>query len=338
MLNQIDLSRVDLNLLVLFEAVLEERHVGRAAARLSVSASAVSHGLGRLRRRLNDPLFLRTPRGMVPTERALQLAGAVADILERARRVLATAAPFDPATATRRFTIAAPDGVAAVFLPPLRAALRRLGPGIDIGLRQLLPPPGVTARGVTAPERAWDFVFAELEARAMDIAVVPDAEVPARFAARPLYEEIFVAALRAGHPFIKDPTLDRFCRLEHVVVSLTGDPHGFVDRLLVRQGRARRVALTVPNFMLALPIIAGSDLVAALPQRFVAMHGPRFGVTGVALPLRLERSPIRAVAAKAALADAGVAWLFDRLTELDTADRSWTDPPKRPAGWRFESF
>ncbi|RUV47121.1 LysR family transcriptional regulator, partial [Mesorhizobium sp. M5C.F.Ca.IN.020.14.1.1] len=103
MLNEIDLSRVDLNLLVLFEVVLEERHVGQAAERLSLSPSAVSHGLGRLRRLLNDPLFLRTPKGVVPTERAMDLAAPVADILTRTRSVIATAEPFHAATSTRRF-------------------------------------------------------------------------------------------------------------------------------------------------------------------------------------------------------------------------------------------
>ena len=91
MLNQIDLSRIDLNLLVVFEAVLDERHVGRAAERLNLSASAVSHGLGRLRRLLNDPLFLRTPKGVVPTARALELAAPIAGILAQVRSVVATA-------------------------------------------------------------------------------------------------------------------------------------------------------------------------------------------------------------------------------------------------------
>src|SRR5690349_5071230 len=113
MLNQIDLSRTDLNLLVLFEVVLDERHVGRAAARLNLSASAVSHGLGRLRRLLNDPLFLRTPKGVTPTARAFDLAPQIAEILARVRQVVADAAPFDPATSTRRFVIGAPDAVAA---------------------------------------------------------------------------------------------------------------------------------------------------------------------------------------------------------------------------------
>src|SRR6185436_14718837 len=111
MLNRIDLSRADLNLLVLFEAVLEERHVGRAAERLNLSSSAVSHGLGRLRRLLNDPLFLKTPKGVVPTARATELAEPIADILARVRSVISTAAPFDPASSSRRFTIGAPDGV-----------------------------------------------------------------------------------------------------------------------------------------------------------------------------------------------------------------------------------
>ena len=81
---------------MLFEAVLEERHVGRAAERLNLSASAVSHGLGRLRRLLNDPLFLKTPKGVVPTARAAELAAPIAEILARVRRVVASAEPFDP--------------------------------------------------------------------------------------------------------------------------------------------------------------------------------------------------------------------------------------------------
>ena len=140
-MNEIDLSRADLNLLVLFETVLAECHVGRAAERLNLTPSAVSHGLGRLRRMMNDPLFLRTPRGVVPTARAMALAEPVAEILARTRRVLASAAPFEPATSARRFVLGAPDGVSAVFLPGLLDTLARTAPGIDIGLRQVLPSP-----------------------------------------------------------------------------------------------------------------------------------------------------------------------------------------------------
>jgi DNA-binding transcriptional LysR family regulator len=310
MLNEIDLSRVDLNLLVLFEAVLAERHVGRAADRLNLTPSAVSHGLGRLRRLLNDPLFLRTPRGVVPTARATELAEPIADVLARVRSVISTAEPFDPATSTRRFTIGAPDGVSAVFLPALLGALREAAPGIDIGVRQLLP-----VQGETSPERAWRSAFSDLEARAMDIAIIPFDRIPARFHQRTLYEEDFVIAARAGHPFADAPTLDRYCGMQHLVVSHTGDAYGFVDRALAEQGRSRRIALTVPNFMFALAVIAETDLISALPRRFVAMHAARFGIVARNPPLPLERFRLTAVAPKAAMTGAGLTWLFDRLAE-----------------------
>lgn len=316
MLNQIDLSRADLNLLVLFEAVMEEGHVGRAAERLNLTASAVSHGLGRLRRLLNDPLFLRTPKGVVPTARAMELAAPVADVLARVRSVISTAEPFDPATSTRRFTIAAPDGVAAVFLPPLLAELRRIAPGIDIGLRQLLP-----TQGETSSDRVWRNAFADLETRTTDIAVMPSDDIPLRFHRRTLYEEDFVVAMRAGHPFAHAPTLDGYCERQHLVVSLTGDAHGFVDRVLAERNRSRRIALTVPNFMFALAVIAQTDLICALPRRFVAMHAPRFGVVGVEAPLPLGRFRLNAVAPKVAMMDMGLSWLFDALAGTEQKGR-----------------
>lgn len=308
MLNEIDLAGADLNLLVLFEAVLQEQHVGRAAHRMHLTASAVSHGLGRLRRMLNDPLFLRTPKGVVPTARARELAAPIAEVLARAKSVLATAEPFDPASSTRRFTIGAPDGVSAVFLPPLLGALRASAPGVDVGIRQLLP-----AAGETAPDRAWRAAFTDLESRTLDVAVLPADETAARFHSRVLYEEDFVVALRARHPFAAAPTLDRYCAMQHLVVSLTGDPHGFVDRVLAVKGRARRVALTVPNFMLALAVLAETDLIAALPRRFVALHGPRFGVVSLEPPVALGRFRLRVVVPRVAMMDSGIAWLFGAL-------------------------
>ncbi|WP_207482255.1 LysR family transcriptional regulator [Arenibaculum pallidiluteum] len=305
MLNGIDLSRADLNLLVLFEVVMRERHVGRAAEALSLSASAVSHGLGRLRRLLKDPLFLRTPKGVVPTARAQELAEPIADILARIRRVVATAESFDPATAARRFIIGAPDGASAVLLRGLLDMLGRTAPGIDLGLRQLLP----NVRG-RASERPWDSSLAELESREIDLAVLPLDEVPARFAAHPLYEEEFVVACRAGHAYAERPNLDHFCAMRHLVVSQTGDPHGLVDIALAEQGRTRRVALTAPNFMMALAVVAETDLIAALPRRLVAAQAARFGIVAAALPVPLARSSLRAIALRPALMDEGIAWLF----------------------------
>ena len=298
-MNEIDLSRADLNLLLLFDVVLKERHVGRAAERLNLTASAVSHGLGRLRRLLNDPLFLKTPKGVVPTARALELAEPIADILARTRRIIGSAAPFDPRTSTRRFVIGAPDGAAAVFLPPLLADLRRTAPGINLSVRHLHREAAV----------------AELDARTVDLTIVPLDDVPARFAERMLYEDEFVIATRAGHPFARTPTLEHYCELGHMIVSVTGHPHAYLDDMLAERGLSRRVALTVSNFMLALALVAESDLVAALPRGLVAMHGRRFGVRGVTAPLPLRRFQLRCIVPKVAMMDAGLAWFLDALGE-----------------------
>ena len=308
MLNSVDLSRADLNLLILFETVLLERHVGRAAARLHLTPSAISHGLGRLRRLLNDPLFLKTPKGVVPSDRAIELAAPIADILARVRSVVSAAEPFDAARSVRRFTIAAPDGVAAVLLPPLITNVRRQASGIGISMRQLLP-----THGEASPERAWRAALADLELRAMDIAIIPYDDIPPRFERCCIYEEDFVIAARAGHPFAKTPTLQRYCESQHLVVSQGGDPYGFVDDYLARRGHSRRVALTVPNFLFALALIAESDFISALPRRFVARYAARFEVVAVDPPVRMPSFRLNAVVPKVAMMDAGVSWLFGLL-------------------------
>jgi DNA-binding transcriptional LysR family regulator len=301
MLQEIDLSQVDLNLLVLFETTMRERHVGRTAARLHLSPSAVSHGLARLRRVLQDPLFLKHPKGVVPTERGSELAAPISDILARIRGVVASAEGFDPQRSTRRFTIGAPDAVFAVVLPPLLAALETLGPQIDLSVRPILP----------------QTALADLEARQANLVIQPLAKVPPRFQAARLYEEEFAIAMRSGHPLKSRLTLERYCAAKHVLVSTTGDPHGNVDAMLKELGRARRVSATVPNFLFALSVVAETDMIAAVP-RHAATYAHRFGVVLVDPPAPLSplaRSSIQIIATRAALADRGVAWLFAVLTE-----------------------
>ena len=313
MLNEIDLPRTDLNLFVLFEAVMETRHVGRAADALNLSPSAVSHGLGRLRRMLGDPLFLRTPKGVEPTERATALAPAIADILARVRGVVASAKPFDPRQSTRRFIVGAPDGVSAVVLPPLLAHLRHAAPNVDIAICQLLPK-----QGEHEPGLAWRDALGELESRAIDVAIMPTADVPVRFAARLLYEEDFVIALRAKHPLARNLTLERYRAAQHLVVSETGDAYGFVDAALAKRKHTRRIALTVPNFMFALATLADTDLVSALPRRFVAMHGDQFGIVAREAPIGLPRFRLTLVVPAVALKDEGLAWLVGAIEDASS--------------------
>lgn len=297
MVHEIDLSRTDLNLLVLFEAVLAERHVARAAERLNLSPSAVSHGLGRLRRLLNDPLFLRTPKGVAPTARALALAEPIGELLARTRAVVASATPFEPGRSRRRFTLAMPDAVATVILPPLLARLAREAPGIDLGVVGTM----------------LDDALADLDARRADIAVQPLGEVPARFFSQALYVEQFSIAVRRGHPLSEAFTLDAYCAHAHVLVSATGDAFGLVDAVLGEAGMKRRVALSVPSFMLALAVVAETDLVAAIPTRLLAAHAARFALDAIEPPTPWGRAALRAIVPRVALMDEGIAWLYRGL-------------------------
>jgi DNA-binding transcriptional LysR family regulator len=319
MLNEIDLGRVDLNLLVVFEAVFRERHVANAAKRLHVSPSAVSHGLGRLRALFDDPLFLRTPKGVLPTARANAVSISVSEILSRVRGVIGSVASFEPALSARRFVVGAPDAITSVVLPRLMSLLRCEAPRIDLSFRHLLP----------------QMVTAELDAGTIDLALTPfDDSVPVRFVTERIFDEEFVIAARLGHPFLASPSLGRYCAALHVLVSISGDQSGHVDSVLAESGLSRRVALSVPNFMLALAALPGSDLLAAVPSSLVAVHGARFGIGSVKSPLALARWPMGAVVPKVALMDPGVTWLKDVLLRTATAElgeRAGGPAPRTPA-------
>ena len=281
-----------------------------------MTPSAVSHALVRLRQLLNDPLFLRTPKGVAPTARALELGEPVAEILARIGSVVASAVPFDAATSVRRFVIGAPDAVMASLMGPF---LQRVGvnaPHVDIGLLHLMPSerdPG---------DRPWQQSLERLETRDIDVAVLPLRTVPPRFEARRLYDEDFVAAMRKGHQFARSPTMASFCSSDHLLVSLSGDPRGFIDDQLAKRGLKRRIALTVPTFMMALAHLSNSDLIAAVPRRLVESHATRFGIAFVELPFKRKADPITAVATKAAMMDHGVAFVVDLLAASAALVRS----------------
>jgi DNA-binding transcriptional LysR family regulator len=182
--------------------------------------------------------------------------------------------------------------------------LQRVAPHVDIAIRQLLPKQGEHEPGV-----AWRAALVELESRAMDVAIVPTDDAPARFATRVLYQEDFVVGMRAKHPLARQLTLQRYRDAQHLVVSETGDAYGFVDDALSKRKQTRRVALTVPNFMFALATLSKTDLVGALPRRFMAMHGGQFGVIAREAPVKLPRFNVTLIVPKVALRDEGLAWL-----------------------------
>lgn len=168
--------------------------MGRAATRLHLSSSAVSHGLKRLRSLLNEPVFLKNPKGVVPTARAVALIEPIGEILAGVRSVLASAEAFDAVRSTRSFTMGATDGVSAVILRPLLATEQKAAPGVNLGIRNLLSP--------------FEVAFKCLDELVVDIAIAPmPDDILARFAVREFYDESFVLVTRPGHSLGNQPTL-----------------------------------------------------------------------------------------------------------------------------------
>jgi DNA-binding transcriptional LysR family regulator len=304
MLNHSQLARADLNLFLLFDLLFEEGNAGRVAARLNLSPSAVSHALRRLRRLFDDPLFLPSPKGMVATDRARQLAPEIRGIAERIGGVLASVEPFDPATSTRRFRVGAPDAAVSILVSNLVARLSEDASGIDLSILQLLPRPGSGD-----PDHAWHDALAELDSGRLDMVILPYRPSTSRFTIVPLYSEDFVIATARGHDFAKSRSVERLCAARHVLVSATGDHSGFVDQLLAERGHERRIALTVPSFFMATAAIASSDLIGAIPRRFAAEAARHYEIEIVEPPFGMGSADLNAIVPSAALLDRGVNWL-----------------------------
>lgn len=154
-----------------------------------------------------------------------------------------------------------------------------------------------------------------LEQRVLDVAILPWLTSPARFASRSVAEaeDRLVAATRPNHPYALSPSLDTYCQARHLVVSIRGDPVAATDSELAKLGRERSVAMTAPNFSSALFLASDSDLVVSLPQSLVSTHGARFGLVATPLPFEVPTSNIVIVTTRAALQDAGVAWMVELL-------------------------
>jgi DNA-binding transcriptional LysR family regulator len=251
-----DIKTLDLNLLKAFDAVMDERNVTRAAARLALTQPAVSGLLTRLRDSFGDPLFLRTQRGVVPTDRAQALAGPIKRVLADIE-VLLQPEVFDPATAQMTWTLAATDYALRAIAVPFTQALRLQAPGVRLAVRPvdaaLLP--------------------AQMESGDVDLALLTPQTAPPGLHVRHLFDESYVCLLRADHPDAQAShlPLERFCSLDHALVSLGGDAfRGVADEALAQLDRTRRVVFSATSFLVLPELLKGSDLVAVVPRRLAA--------------------------------------------------------------------
>jgi len=265
------LRRLDLNLLVTLDALLAEHNVTRAAQRLHLAQPTVSVQLARLRELLDDPLLLPGPRGMRPTARAEALRAPLRQALEALHQAIAPTQPFDPASATQTWRLAATDYGASTILLPALAKIRSAAPATRIAVLDLQP----TAIVHQAERGEIDMAFHIAEA------------APAELRQRSLFVERYVLVGRSDHPGLRrKPTLKQFCALEQVIVSPDGGGfHGPTDVALAEQGLSRQVVLSVPHFMLLASVLASTDLVAMVPERLVSTD-PRLRVVEAPLAVR----------------------------------------------------
>ncbi len=300
-----DLARLDLNLLLVFHHLLREKRVSAVATVLGMSQPAVSSALGRLRTSLDDPLFLRTQGGMLPTPYALQLAEPVAKALDGLQQALQVRASFDPGTSERRFTLAMTDVGEMYFLPVLMDALAQAAPGVTLNVV-----------AVTSASLGEDMATGRTD---LALGLLP--QLQAGFFQQALFRQPYVCLMREGHPLANADTLPLpdFAAASHVRVIAAGTGHGRIDEAiseaLERQGLQRRIRLTVPNYVALGDVLGHSDLIATVPERFAQRVTRPFTLTTRPLPLVVDGSVIHQFWHARLHKDPGHQWLRELVAQ-----------------------
>ena len=298
-MNQIDLRRFDLNLLVVLEVLMAERNVTQAAVQLGRTQSAVSHALSRLRRALGDPLLLKRGRRMEPTPVALAFFEQARPILGGLRRVLAPHQRFEPATAERVFRIGAPD-FAHALLTEVLAGVRKLAPRVSIEW--------------TGPRLTMVQEVAEGQ---LDAAIVPAGlRQPTGVIAEPIGALRWRCFARAGHPAFDRWNARTWAHWPHVVVRVGDDLESPIDRVASRAGLTRAIAGWVPNFSVVAPVLAGSDLIATLPALSMAGAVAPYGLASRRVPVAIEAMPHVLLWSTARSESPELKWLRRRLEPI----------------------
>jgi DNA-binding transcriptional LysR family regulator len=299
-MNHANPDKLDLNLLRVFQAVYVAGNVRRAAEKLGLSQPAVSHGLTRLRLRLKDPLFIRSPGGVTPTPRAHHFARAVDVALAAVDASLGETLAFDPASSERRFTLHMSDLGQGEFMPVLLAHLRDHAPGVRIDVRQL----------------ALEDVQPALDQRRIDLALGHLPEIHGTMHEQ-LIVDRYVLMVRRGHPLagsLESAATRR--RLQYVVAHSHPEP----EKALHRLGLADQIRLMLPHYSAAADVVANTDLAAILPRRPALRHARHFDLAIGEWPGDLPRLGIWAHWSWRVESDPGHLWLRQTLAQLYRAE------------------
>jgi DNA-binding transcriptional LysR family regulator len=312
-LASVNLSALDLNLLVVLDALLAEKSVSGAARRLNSTQPAVSRSLGRLRTWFGDPLLTRTRKGMAPTAMGLVLGAEVREVVHRIEAFVDRRESFEPGSARRAFHLTMTDFPQQVICGPLLAHLARHAPGIDVDVRP------------------WSLDFPEgLEAGTLDAAISPPINAVAGLRTAELVSDELVLIVRRHHPVTerKELTLDDYCTLAHVQSAPNGRAGSVVDDMLSARGVSRRVVLRLPS-TLALPaLVAGSDCCATVPRRLAESLSASGALTILPLPFEAPGVSLTLVWHDRSQHDPGHAWLRAALASVFAPSRV----PRQPGG------
>ncbi|MCC5988851.1 MAG: LysR family transcriptional regulator [Pararhodobacter sp.] len=307
----VNLSGFDLNLLRVLDALLRERSTVRAGERLGLSQPAVSAALGRLRHALGDPLFVRQGQGMVPTVFAQGLETPLRQALDGLELLLRGPGGFDPQAARFDFRVSASDYFGSMLMPVMVRRLADQAPGVRLQLVDLVP----------------DNYVEPLDRHAVDLALIPQGDFPAWVDSAPLFRAEFVTIARAGHPALAGIErdcclpLDLFCALDHVLCSPEGRFSGMGDAALARLGRSRRVAVSVPFFEAVLSIVAGSDMIALVPQDLAQPHMARGEITCRPLPFPMTPPELCMIWHRRLTRDPAHRWMRAQVAEILRTDQ-----------------
>jgi DNA-binding transcriptional LysR family regulator len=298
-----NISSIDLNLLPVFAAMIEECNVSRAAARVGLSQPALSNALRRLRQAFNDPLFVRTSRGMRPTPRAEQMAGPVLAALAHTRLALSGETEFNPGTTLQTFRIAMNDYAEWRLAPALAARISNQSTNCNIHVKR------VDAL-FKAPE-------AELIHGAFDLALgfcSDPATLAENILSETLAEEPNVLIARRGHPALrKKINREVFAAHDHVAVIYRSEPWGLIDQELAAHGLKRRLRLATPHFQTALKTVATSDMLACVPQSLAIEFARSLNLVIRPLPIALPNLVTRMLWARPWQDDPAHTWLRSQV-------------------------
>jgi DNA-binding transcriptional LysR family regulator len=293
------LDTLDASNLVALHVLIEERHVTRAARRLGITQSSMSHRLARLRSAFRDPLFVRSAQGLLPTPRANAIAQPLADALRALEAVVSPPERFDPATSRYALTIALPDALAPLSAR-LIAGLAEQAPLLDLRLTPVVPSLS-EALGQGEPA----------------LALAPARFVSGPVITRPLGEVRFGVVGRRGHPALRKAlSVERWLAFGHVVTRFGNDQTNAVEVELARHGLRRRVGLEVPSFLAGLFVLPTSDLLMNAPLQLVKDAASQLGLTTREAPIRLPRVRVSVCWHERFQHDPAHRWARERVYEV----------------------